>query len=122
MTINHINLTVEDVHHATKFFEDNFDFECEEMKGENMIAVLRNKENFTLVLMSSKMNKNGNSSYPDAFHIGFMLESAEEVDQLHQKLKDSKIEVGESPRKIRDSYGFYFYFDNIFIEVGQYLK
>lgn len=119
MTINHVNLVVTDVQNTVDFFEKYFEFRCELVKGENVIAVLENKENFTLVVMN---NKNGDTTYPKDFHIGFMLESTEAVDGLYDKLIGGKIEITQAPKKIRDSYGFYFYFDNLFIEVGHYLK
>jgi predicted enzyme related to lactoylglutathione lyase len=121
MTINHLNLVVTDVNKAVLFFENYFEFTCEHVKGDNVIAVLKNKEDFVLVLMSAQMNKNGNSLYPDAFHIGFMVATEGAVDSLHQKLTEGKNEVPQAPGKIRDSYGFYFHFDNLFIEVGHYL-
>ena len=119
MTINHLNLIVTDVAKAVQFFETYFDFTCELIKGENVIAVLKNKENFTLVIMA---NKNGDTIYPKDFHIGFMLDSSEQVDANYQKLGNGKVDIIQPPRKIRDSYAFYFYFDNLFIEVGHYLK
>lgn len=122
MTINHLNLTVTDVAKSVEFFKTYFEFSCDQIKGDSVIAVLKNNQGFVLVLMATQMNQKGNSSYPDAFHIGFMLESLEAVDKLHGKLIENKIEVTQPPRKIRDSYGFYFYFDNLFIEVGHYLK
>ncbi|WP_426479309.1 VOC family protein [Chryseobacterium sp. CBSDS_008] len=118
MTINHLNLVVTDVMNSVLFFEKYFGFTCEIVKGEHIIAVLRNNENFTLVLMSSK---NGDTVYPKDFHIGFILDSPDEVDHLHHKLIEGGIAIGQSPRKIRNSYAFYFWFDNIFIEVGHYL-
>jgi predicted enzyme related to lactoylglutathione lyase len=120
MTINHINLVVADVTKAVQFFETYFEFNCEHVKGDNVIAVLKNKENFVLVLMSS-LNQSS-TAYPDAFHIGFMVASPSEVDSLHQKLTEGKNQIAQPPRKIRDSYGFYFHFDNLFIEVGHYLS
>lgn len=86
-----------------------------------MIAVLKNAANFTLVLMSSKMNQNSNSAYPDAFHLGFMLDGTDKVTETYLKLKTGGIQLDREPQKIRDSFGFYFYFDNLFIEVGHYL-
>jgi len=118
MTINHLNLIVTDVTKAVHFFETYFGFKYEVVKGDNLIAVLKNEENFTLIIMT---NKNGDTTYPKDFHIGFMIDSPEEVDHLHRKLVDGKIDVTQSPKKIRDSYAFYFYFDNLFIEVGHYL-
>jgi len=119
MTINHLNLIVRDVSEAVNFFESYFDFNCELIKGENIVSVLKNKENFTLVLMCDKNNQ---ATYPKDFHIGFMVNSVEAVDTLHKKLVDGNIEIRQSPRKIRDSYAFYFHFDQLFIEVGHYLK
>jgi len=47
--------------------------------------------------------------------------SEEKVMQSYNHLKNGGIAVGQEPRKIRDSFGFYFNFDNIMIEVGHYL-
>jgi len=118
MTINHLNLVVKDVPQTVAFFETFFTFKCETIKGDNRIAVLQNRENFTLVIMSSK---NTEASYPDDFHIGFKLDSRSAVDTLHQKLLAADIKVAQAPRKIRNSYAFYFYFDNLFIEIGYYM-
>lgn len=119
MTINHLNLVVPDVSKAATFFETYFNFHCDIVKGDNQIAVLTNKEKFSLVIMGSKT---GDINYPAAFHTGFILDSPEAVDALHKKLADGNISVPDIPKKIRNSYGFYFYFDNLFIEVGHYLN
>ena len=119
MKLNHINLVVADVAKAIDFFETYFNFKCIDVKGENIVAVLKGTDDFTLVIMA---NKNGSVIYPDAFHIGFMLENEEEVITTHHHLKKDGIEVGNEPKKIRDSFGFYFNFDNIMIEVGHYLN
>ncbi len=116
MKLNHLNLIVTNVADAIIFFETYFGFKCTLVKGDNIIAILKDPENFTLVLMTDKA---GNLSYPKDFHIGFMLETANQVHETYKKLKDGNINVESEPRKIRDSFGFYFYFENIFIEVGQ---
>jgi predicted enzyme related to lactoylglutathione lyase len=118
MTINHLNLVVSDIAEAVNFFEGFFDFTCVAVKGDNVIAILKNDAQFTLVLMT---DKDGNDTYPKDFHIGFMHDNITDVDTLHTKLKDGGMDVGEAPRKIRDSYGFYFHFHNLFIEVGHYM-
>lgn len=119
MTINHLNLVVTDVSKSVLFFEKYFEFTCELIKGEHIIAILSNKENFTLVLMNSK---NEDTTYPKDFHIGFILDDLKAVDDLHQKLIKGGIAISQPPRKIRNSYAFYFWFENIFIEVGHYLS
>jgi len=80
-----------------------------------MVAVLSGQDDFSLVLMASKGIE---PSYPEAFHIGFMLGSAEAVLKAYDKLVSGGIAVGQEPRKIRDRFGFYFQFENLMIEVG----
>ena len=115
MTINHINLVVTDVESVTKFFETYFGFSPTLIKGNNIIAVLENIEGFSLVLSS---DKSGGIAYPKDFHIGFMQDTPEQVQELYDRLKAGGIELGRPPGKIRNSYAFYFYFDQVFIEVG----
>ena len=117
MKLNHLNLVVSDVQKFIDLFTDYFEFKCTETKGDNIIVVLKNEDDFSLVIMSSKEK----IQYPSAFHIGFMQENIEAVNQFYENLKTSGIDVGHEPRKIRDSYGFYFTFDNIMIEVGHYI-
>lgn len=119
MKLNHINLVVSNVAEAIKLFETYFDFKCTDTKGDNIMAILKSTNDFTLVIMT---NKNGLTAYPDAFHIGFMLNNEEEVIKTYDTLKNGGVAVGQEPRKIRDSFGFYFNFDNIMIEVGHYLN
>lgn len=118
MTINHLNLVLSDVVNGVSFFETYFGFSCVHIKGDYQIAVLKNAAGFTLVLMAQK---DAPVVYPKSFHIGWMLDSAAAVDQLHLQLTAGGVSGVQSPRKIRDSYGFYFYFDALFIEIGYYL-
>ncbi|MEO6229513.1 MAG: VOC family protein [Ferruginibacter sp.] len=117
MKLNHINLVVSNVAEAILFFETYFDFKCTSVIGDNIVAVLKDSDNFTLVLLK---NKEGNAIYPDAFHIGFMLNSTDKVAETYQKLLNGGIVLEQEPKKIRDSFGFYFNFENLMIEVGHY--
>lgn len=117
MKLNHINLVVSNVATAILFFEKYFGFKCTETKGDNIVAVLKGIDGFTLVIMKQK---DGEPQYPQAFHIGFMQESKEQVHDVHAQLKNDGYDVGEGPKNIRDSFGFYFTFQGIMIEVGTY--
>lgn len=117
--LNHLNLVVRDVKSATDFFETYFNFKCILLKGEHIISILKGQDDFTLVLMPTVEN---DLNYPKAFHIGFMFDTQEEVNALYEKLKAGEVQVGESPKKIRNSYGFYFSFDTLMIEVGLNLQ
>lgn len=118
MKLNHINLVVSNVADAINLFGTYFGFTCSDIKGDNLIAILKGADDFTLVIMA---DKNGQIKYPDNFHIGFMLGSEYEVTKTYNALKNDGVTVGQEPRKIRGSFGFYFNFDNIMIEVGYYL-
>jgi catechol 2,3-dioxygenase-like lactoylglutathione lyase family enzyme len=117
MKLNHINLVVTDVAAAIGFFDRYFRFKCVDVKGDHIVAILKGADNFTLVIMTAK---DGDTKFPAAFHIGFMQDSNEAVIDIYNQLKAGNIDVGQEPRKIRDSFGFYFVFDNIMIEVGRY--
>lgn len=119
MKLNHINLVVSNVADAISLFETYFDFRCSERKGDNIVAILKGADDFTLVIMT---DKNGEIKYPNAFHIGFMLDSEKAVTITYSNLKSGGIAVSGEPRKIRDSFGFYFHFDTLMIEVGYYLN
>ena len=119
MKLNHLNLIVNNVAAATIFFETYFDFKCTLIKGDNIIAILEGRDNFSLVLMSQKQ---GDVNYPPNFHIGFMLDTKEEVVAVHEKLKNGSFPLPAGLGKIRDSYGFYFHFESIMSEVGHYMN
>lgn len=118
MKLNHINFVVTNVGEAVLFFETYFGFTSVSVKGDNLIAVLHGMDGFELVLMSSSMNKQDDFAYPENFHIGFKQNTKEAVDGIYAKLKSDGISSGREPGKIRGSYGFYFYFDKIMIEIG----
>jgi lactoylglutathione lyase len=117
VTINHLNLVVENVPETVHLFEAYFGFRCDVVKGGSAIAVLRNEAGFVLVLMS---DRNGEISYPKNFHLGIILDDRAAVDKLHEMLVDGGIDAGPAPRKIRDSHAFYVHYDKLFIEVAHY--
>jgi hypothetical protein len=117
MKLNHLNLVVTNVSKAIHLFETYFNFKCTEIKGEHLIAILKGSDDFTLVIMTNKEN---NAIYPEAFHMCFMLDNTEKVMETYTQLKAGGIVLGQEPKKIRDSFGFYFTFDNLMIEVGHY--
>lgn len=108
MKLNHINLPVDDVSATRLFFEHFFDFECIDVKGDNALAVLKGEDDFILVLMSKAFNKNSDISYPDAFHIGFLVKSEDQVDAAYQRLITGSAIPENPPGRLRGQYGFYF--------------
>jgi catechol 2,3-dioxygenase-like lactoylglutathione lyase family enzyme len=119
MQINHLNFPVSDVAATKSFFEQYFNFTCREVKGDNMMAILESEEGFVLTLMSENFNRNGNSTYPDAFHMGFLLADREKVQSTWQRLHNDGVVLDQEPHNMRGVFGFYFHAPgNILIEVS----
>lgn len=106
--LNHVNLPVADVAASSEFFEQYFNFKCTDIKGNNMLAVMEGEDGFILVLMADTFNRNGNNNYPDAFHIGFLVDSHEQVVEVYDRLVEGGVNVTQPPGSLRGGYGFYF--------------
>ncbi|MDB5156888.1 MAG: glyoxalase/bleomycin resistance/extradiol dioxygenase family protein [Mucilaginibacter sp.] len=118
MKLNHINLPVKDVTAAREFFETYFAFRSVDVKLNDTLSVLKGTDGFTLVLMSEKLNQNGNNTYPDAFHIGFFQQTEAEVLAIFELLKSGGIHLEKEPQLIRKTFGFYFHYQGILIEIA----
>ncbi len=117
MQLNHLSLAVPDVSEASRFFETFFDFKCVDTKGADVLVVLEGQGGFTLVL--SHLDKEAAISYPKDFHIGFILESQEQVQAIFDRLKSGEINLPYPPRIMRGSFIFYCrVLDAILLEVS----
>ena len=105
MSLNHINLTVPDVPRSRAFFETYFGFRCVVERGRDALAVLTDPSGFILTL--SNFDKVDTVEYPGAFHIGFMQESRERVDELYARLTAGGFDA-EAPREFHGAWTFYF--------------
>ncbi|RAV09927.1 VOC family protein [Paenibacillus contaminans] len=99
MKVNHLNLTVTDVKAAQAFLETYFELQTGHTRGDSF-AVLFDDSGFVLTLM-----KGASVSYPKTFHIGFIQESEERVNEINRRLKDDGFDV-EPPQR---SHGWTFY-------------
>ncbi|MBY7130876.1 MULTISPECIES: VOC family protein [Bacillus] len=120
MKLNHLNLCVDDLLEARHFFETFFDFQFLEQKGKALV-VMSDESGFILVLSDPKSFKgNKDVTYPEAFHIGFLVETTNEVDKSYNRLVAGGIEIDKAPYVMRgSSYGFYFtMFNGLLIEVS----
>ena len=81
--LNHINLTVDDVQAARTFLEQYFGLRTLAERGRNF-ATLMDDDGLVLTLVGG-----GRSAvrYPKTFHIGFMQATAEDVDELNERLR-----------------------------------
>jgi lactoylglutathione lyase len=120
MRLNHLNLTVPDVSRAREFFETYFDLRCVVERGRNTIAVMVDDSGFILAL--SNFEKATEVGYPGAFHIGFMQESREQVDEMYRRLKADGYDM-KPPEEFHGAWTFYFHAPGgILVEVGHQYK
>lgn len=106
MKLNHLDLSVTDVIATRNFFVSNFDFKLQESPNPDLFAILKDKDNFTLVI--SPIKKSENVKYPSQFHIGFLVDSREEVLKIHARLISANVKV---PEPVESRRGFMFYFN-----------
>ena len=94
MKLNHLNLTVTDIPETVKFLERYFGLRSQ--GGNKGMAFLFDDDGLVLTLM--KAGRATEVKYPDNFHIGFIQESEERVNEINQRLKDDGFEV-EPPQR-----------------------
>jgi catechol 2,3-dioxygenase-like lactoylglutathione lyase family enzyme len=105
MRLNHLNLTVPDVAQTREFFETHFGFRCVAERGRSALAVLVEESGFILTL--NNFEQQTEVKYPGIFHIGFMQETKEKVDEIHERLKAAGFEP-EPPKEFHGAWTFYF--------------
>ncbi|MEC0239496.1 VOC family protein [Paenibacillus dokdonensis] len=87
MKLNHLNLTVSDVKATVDFLVKYFGLQIRNTRG-NAFAVLFDDGGLVLTLMKGKQ-----ISYPNTFHIGFIQESEDRVNEINQRMKDDGFDV-----------------------------
>lgn len=105
MKLNHLNLTVTDVPAAQQFLEKYFGMQS--MGGNKNLALVTDENGFVLTLMSTKLSQDTEVRYPSTFHIGFIQESEERVNEINKRLKEDGFEV-PPPSRQHHSWTFYF--------------
>ena len=105
MGLNHLNLTVTDVPKSRDFFVTYFGFRCIVDKGRDAFSVLVDDSKFVLTL--NNFDKAAEVAYPGGFHIGFIQDSREKVDELYERLKSDGFE-SKPPREFHGAWTFYF--------------
>jgi lactoylglutathione lyase len=99
MKLNHLNLMVTDVLETAKFLETYFGMQRQ--GGDDKFTVLFDDDQLVLSLM-----KAGQAiKYPGSFHIGFIQESEERVNEINQRLKDDGYDV--RPPERHHAWTFY---------------
>jgi len=119
MILNHINIIVQDVNRAVNLFTKHLSFSLI-FNRNNKMAVMENGNNFALVIWGQALNHKDNMpEYPENFHIGFYQKDEQEVWDIYEKLKpEPDLQFESEPKKIRNTFGFYFFFEKLMIEIS----
>ncbi len=119
MGLNHINLVVKEVDQAVSLFADYFGFTLITNRNGKM-AVLESSHQFVLVIWGQELNRKDEiPEYPENFHIGFYQEDEGTVREIYNRLKKVEgLKLESEPKKIRNTFGFYFYFEKLMIEIS----
>jgi catechol 2,3-dioxygenase-like lactoylglutathione lyase family enzyme len=84
MKLNHLNLTVTDVVATREFLEKYFGLRpIEGVQGNSGFCVLLDDNGLVLTLMKGR-----DVAYPATFHIGFIQETEERVNEIYRRLTD----------------------------------
>jgi lactoylglutathione lyase len=105
MGLNHLNLTVADVPKSRDFFVTYFGFRSIVEKGRDALAVLVDDTRFVLTL--NNFDRSAEVTYPGAFHIGFIQDSRQKVDEMYERLKADGF-AAKPPREFHGAWTFYF--------------
>lgn len=116
MRLNHLNLTVVDVAKSRDFFETYFGLRCVVNRGRDALTVMVDDTGFVLTL--NNFDREAEVAYPGAFHIGFMQDTQEKVNEIYERLKADGFEP-QPPREFHGAWTFYFTAPGGFmVEVG----
>ena len=107
MHLNHVNLPVADLDDAVRFLERFFGFTLLR-RGGDAVAILEDGHGSTLVLGNTAGFGGDVPSWPEGFHVGFIVNDAAEVDAVHAHLTEAGHPLGHPPRRQHGAYGFYF--------------
>ncbi len=104
MKLNHLNLTVTDVVTTREFLERYFGMRRNEAASGNAgFDVLFDDAGMVLTLI--KAGRTTPAEYPATFHIGFIQESEQKVNEINDRLKADGYDV-EPPQRLH-AWTFY---------------
>ena len=106
MKLNHLNLTVTNPLETQEFLVRYFGLKPMGKANKNM-AFLSDDNGMVLSLISAKLGKESEVKYPATFHVGFIQESEQEVDEINRSLKADGFDV-PAPSRQHGSWTFYF--------------
>ena len=106
MKLNHLNLTVSNPMETQGFLATYFGLKPMG-RGNDHISFLSDDNGMVLSLTNMKLGKESEVKYPATFHVGFIQESEERVNEINLRLKADGFNV-PPPSKQHGAWTFYF--------------
>jgi len=94
--INHITIRVNEIERAEEFYGEILGFELVKKMGQSM-AVYKIGEEDTLVIVEAETSYDPNSRDFRVDHFGFYLNSADEVDEIAEYLREKEVTILSGP-------------------------
>ena len=106
MKLNHLNLTVSNVPDAHRFLEKYFGLKgYNGMEPREGMSFMSDDDGMLLALFRS--SQGNDPKYPAGFHIGFIQDSEDQVNNINQRLREDGYQVPK-PARLHGSWTFYF--------------
>lgn len=115
MKLNHLDLQVADVPAAAAFFAAHFALTIRSNPGSAAIIILSDEAGFSLVLQRRQRDTD---SYPEGFHLGFLVQDLETVHTRHAALAAAGIFCSEVTTNSRGTAFYCHGPSDVLIEVG----
>ena len=93
MRLNHLDLHVRDVPGTAAFFQRYFDLALQTRPDSPALAVLTDGHGFVLVLQRAP--RPDADTYPEGFHLGFLVDDVATVERLQQRARGDGAEVSD---------------------------
>ncbi|TVR16246.1 MAG: VOC family protein [Balneolaceae bacterium] len=94
--INHMTIRVNRIERSKEFYGEILGFELIRTMGQSMAVYKIGKED-TLVIVEAETSYDPNSRDFRVDHIGFYLNSADEVDEMAKYLRDKEVTILSGP-------------------------
>jgi len=91
MKLNHLDLHIHDVSRSAAFFERYFGLSVRSNPASPALVILTDEAGFVLVLQRAAPDQ----SYPEGFHLGFLLDGVAEVRSLHARALADGVPVSD---------------------------
>ena len=106
MKLNHLNLSVSNVPETFHFLEKYFGLKNYGSLNVSDAMGFMSDDN-GLILALFRGAKGMELKYPAGFHIGFVQQSEEQVNEINQRLREDGYKVAK-PARLHGSWTFYF--------------